>query len=237
MTTWSRKRVAAAWGVHAYTAMGLPLALAQIWALQAGDVQLFWILQWTAVFVDATDGGLARAARVKDVVPAFDGRKLDDIVDFLTFSLIPALALPALGLVPYSWRWLAVVPILASGYGFCQERAKTDTSFVGFPSYWNILLFYLWILQASPVTTAVSVVALAIMVFVPLHYIYPTRAPLLKRVTITAGYLWGFAILAAAAWPTASWARPLAWASIAYPVYYVVLSGYHHRQITRRAVH
>ncbi len=237
MTTWSRKRVAAAWGVHAYTALGLPLALAQIWALQAGDVQLFWILQWTAVFVDATDGGLARAVRVKDVVPAFDGRKLDDIVDFLTFSLIPALALPALGLVPDAWRWLAAVPILASGYGFCQERAKTDTSFVGFPSYWNILLFYLWILQASAVTTAVSVVALAIMVFVPLHYIYPTRAPLLKRVTIGAGYLWAFAILGAAARPMASWARPLAWASIAYPVYYVVLSGYHHLQITRRAVH
>jgi phosphatidylcholine synthase len=32
----------------------------------------------------------------------------------------------------------------ASAYGFCQLDAKTgDHFFLGFPSYWNILAFYL----------------------------------------------------------------------------------------------
>ena len=46
--------------------------------------------------------------------------------------------------------WL-LVPLLASAYGFCQVEAKTDDHyFLGFPSYWNIVAFYLYVLRLPP---------------------------------------------------------------------------------------
>src|ERR1043165_1101811 len=37
---------------------------------------------------------------------------------------------------------------LASAYGFSQTNAKTDDGFfLGFPSYWNIVAFYLYVLR------------------------------------------------------------------------------------------
>jgi phosphatidylcholine synthase len=233
MAAYSRARRAAAWSVHAYTATGLPMAIGQVWALERGDSRTFWLLQCLALLVDATDGMLARAVEVKKVVPSFDGRKLDDIVDFLTFSFLPALALVGLGLVPEQWWPVCALPVLASGYGFCQDRAKTEDSFVGFPSYWNIVLFYLWLLEASAVATVAVVVALSVLVFVPIHYVYPTRAPYLRRITVSLGFAWGAVIAVLAAAPGAPWARAVAWGSLAYPVYYTVLSGFHHVRVTR----
>ena len=43
--------------------------------------------------------------------------------------------------------WLLWLPLLASAYGFSQVNAKTpDGFFLGFPSYWNIIAFYLYVL-------------------------------------------------------------------------------------------
>ena len=43
---------------------------------------------------------------------------------------------------------LAGAPVLASAYGFSQTEAKTeDGYFLGFPSYWNIVAFYIYVLR------------------------------------------------------------------------------------------
>lgn len=230
-TTYSTGRRAAAWGVHLYTAMGLPLNLLGAWALMEGDARTFFLSQMAAIFVDGTDGFMARAVEVKKVVPEFDGRRLDDIVDFLTFTFMPALALPALGLIPQSWGWFAAVPVLASAYGFCQERAKTDQSFVGFPSYWNLVLIYLFVLGASPTFTVVLFSVLAILVFVPIHYVYPTRTLLWRPVTLALGCIWAL-LLTFVCWDvTHPWAVPVAWASLTYVAYYLVVSALNHRRM------
>jgi phosphatidylcholine synthase len=231
----TRARRTAAWGVHLYTALGLPLALAQLAALMHGDAQRFFLLNAAAVFVDATDGAMARAVRVKEVLPEFDGRKLDDIIDFLTFAFLPGVAVVALGLIPPSAAAAVCVPVMASGYGFAQERAKTDDSFVGFPSYWNIVVFYLWVLEARSAVVLVTLLTLSALVFVPFHYVYPTRASLWKPATLALGYLWGGVTMALAAAPHATWSRPVALASLAYPAYYTALSAIHHRRVRRRA--
>ena len=103
-------------------------------ALANGDAKLFFLTNMAAVFVDSTDGTLARAVNVKKVLPQFDGRRLDDLVDFLIFAFLPSLSLVAFNMLPEGLSLLAVAPLLASGYGFCQEAAKTDDAFVGFPS-------------------------------------------------------------------------------------------------------
>jgi len=50
-----------------------------------------------------------------------------------------------------------LMPLLASGFN--QTDARTDESFGGFPSYWNIVVFYCYVLGF-----------LARTVIVPIHY-------------------------------------------------------------------
>jgi len=226
-------RRAVAWAVHAYTALGLPLALWATVALHRGEVRTFFLTLCAAVFVDATDGFLARAVRVKEVLPAFDGRRLDDIVDFITFVFLPAMAIVRFGLFPAGWEIAAAVPLLASAYGFCQERAKTDESFVGFPSYWNIGVLYLVALGTDPWTNLGIITFFAALVFVPVHYVYPTRTRMLRPVTIALGYVWGALMVVLSLDVTAPWARTLALGSLFYPAYYFLLSGLHHARVAR----
>ena len=46
---------------------------------------------------------LARLARVKEATPRFDGARLDDIVDYLTFVFVPVLLLYRAGELPAQW--------------------------------------------------------------------------------------------------------------------------------------
>ena len=74
---------------------------------------------------------------------------MDDIVDYLNFVIVPCVFMAAAGnvLSPY---WVAL-PALASAFGFSQKEAKTDDDFfLGFPSYWNVLAFYLWLFELTP---------------------------------------------------------------------------------------
>ncbi|HET9269398.1 MAG TPA: CDP-alcohol phosphatidyltransferase family protein, partial [Vicinamibacterales bacterium] len=144
--------MALAWLVHLYTASGFVLAFLAAQAAIDHDFRAAFLYLFAQVLVDATDGALARAARVSERLPWFSGSKLDDLVDYLTYVFVPALIV---------WRgllvvdpWTTVVPsamLLASGYGFSHMNAKTsDHFFTGFPSYWNIVVAYLFVLQLPP---------------------------------------------------------------------------------------
>ena len=86
-----------AWLVHIYTASGAVLAFAGAWGVVHGRDRLALAAMFTATIVDATDGMLARRARVKEVLPAIDGARIDDLVDYLTFVFLPLLLLEAAG--------------------------------------------------------------------------------------------------------------------------------------------
>jgi len=235
MTTYRLRHRAVAWGVHLYTALGLPLAFAGVVALYAGNVPLFLTILWVTTFIDATDGVLARRVRVKEVLPRFDGRRLDDIVDYLTFVFLPALALPVLGLLPPGWELVALLPLLSSGYGFAQDNAKTEDAFVGFPSYWNVIVIYLYVMDASPLVTTIVITVLAVLVFVPIHYLYPSRTRFLRKTTFAIGIPWGLVFLALCLMPEAPWAKQVALGTMVFPVYYLVGSLLHHRRIHAEA--
>lgn len=227
-STGKRRHQAAAWGVHLYTALGLPLAFLAAVALAKQDAELFFLCLWTTTVIDATDGTLARRLRVREILPTFDGRKLDDIVDYLTFVFLPVLALPALQILPPGQEWLAVFPLVASAYGFCQEKAKTQESFVGFPSYWNIVVLYLYVLDPPGAVSAAILLVLSILVFVPIHYLYPSKAKLLRPVTVVFGSLWALALIPVCLAPNEPWAKQVTLYSLAFPAYYFVLSLVHH---------
>jgi phosphatidylcholine synthase len=216
----------AAWGVHLLTASGAPAGLLAVLAAVRGDVDVaFWWMTYTIV-VDAVDGTLARAVGVKQVLPAVDGARLDDCVDYFTYVLVPAIFLVVVpGILPPGVAVpVAAAVCIASGYGFAQTAAKTaDHFFTGFPSYWNVVAFYLWALGWPPALNAALLVLFAIAVFVPIRYVYPSRTTTLRGLTVGLGLAWG-AMLAWAIAHVDDVPRTLVVVSLFYPIYYVALS-------------
>src|SRR5262245_66516026 len=82
-----------AWLVHLYTATGVLAAFFGTLAVFDGRYRAAFFWMAGATVVDATDGILARLASVKERTPTFDGARLDDIVDYLTFVFLPVLLL------------------------------------------------------------------------------------------------------------------------------------------------
>src|SRR5262245_59441482 len=143
-----RLRQVLAWCVHGYTALGLVAAAIIAVLVVRGDAEAFhqaFALMFVATLIDATDGPLARLVGVKEVLPGFDGRRLDDLIDFLTYTCLPLLLIWRAELLPGGQEWWLLLPLLASAYGFSQANAKTDDGFfLGFPSYWNLVAFYMY---------------------------------------------------------------------------------------------
>jgi phosphatidylcholine synthase len=218
-------RRAAAWAVHAYTASGAVIAMLAFVA--AAEHRFADVFRWLglALFIDCTDGTLARAADVKRVVPQYDGARLDDIVDYMTYVVVPIFLLHQAGLLPPAWaNWIAAAPLFASAYGFCRSDAKTeDHYFRGFPSYWNVVALYAYALQTSPAVTAAWVLVLSALVFAPLKFLYPSRAPHFRTSSIALGAVWG-AVMVYAIWTLPETPSLLVWASLAYPIYYCAMS-------------
>lgn len=224
-------RKVAAWAVHLYTALGLPLALFSFVALNHGFTQFCFLFLCAACFIDATDGALARLVRVKEVLPGFDGGRLDDIVDFLNFVFVPMMVLDSQGLLSEEWEYVVLVPLMASGYGFSQASAKTDDSFVGFPSYWNVVVLYLWLLRPPDSVSLSILLSLSVLIFVPIHFVYPSRTLFLRPVTIVLGSVWSATLVGLCLWPFETWSRNVALVSLLYPAYYFVISFIHHLRV------
>ncbi|MDP9398205.1 MAG: CDP-diacylglycerol O-phosphatidyltransferase [Actinomycetota bacterium] len=222
-----RLRLAGA-AVHLYTASGSVLALLVVIAALDGDaVRALW-LSLVALVIDGTDGMLARRLRVRETIPEFDGARLDDIVDYLTYVFAPVLLLWTGGYLPAgaAGAVLAALPLLSSSYQFCRVDAKTtDHFFFGFPSYWNVVAFYVVVLGLGPVVTGGILLLCSVLVFVPIRYLYPSRTQAFRRTTLllTAGWLGTYVVLLL----QVPEPHPVAVAlSLAYLVYYGGLSGY-----------
>ena len=214
-----------AWAVHAYTATGALAAFFGTLAVFEGRYRAAFLWMVFATFVDASDGVLARLARVKEALPGFDGARLDDIVDYLTFVFLPILLLFHAGALPERWGLVvAAAVLLSSAYGFASLDAKTeDYFFTGFPSYWNIVAVYLYALRMPPAVNGAILLALAVLVFVRIGYVYPSRTPVLKRLTVVLGGIWGLMVIAIVVMLPGT-PRMLILISLFYPVYYTALS-------------
>ncbi|CAN5875375.1 hypothetical protein BH24ACI5_BH24ACI5_28750 [soil metagenome] len=201
---------------------------AAIFAIQGRFREAFLFLIASTV-VDATDGMLARRADIPAATPGFDGARLDDIVDYLTFVFVPMLILYLAGDLPEAWGfWVVAAVLLSSGYGFASLDAKTsDYFFTGFPSYWNIVALYLHAAGLPPQFNAVLLLALVGMVFVRIGYVYPSRTPVLRGVTTLLGAIWA-AMMLAVVWLLPDVPILLLAGSLFFPVYYTVLSFWLH---------
>jgi phosphatidylcholine synthase len=187
------------WSIHAFTASGAFVGLLALLAIYHHRLlSALWLMS-AAVLIDAVDGMFARKVRIKEVVPEIDGALLDNIVDFVNYTIVPCFFLMVTPLLPAYWCLLSVMAItFSSAYQFTQVDAKTnDHFFKGFPSYWNIAVFYLFFWQMSPVTNMIILLVLAVLSFVPIKYVYPSRVDylsenkLLRSAMVVLTICWG----------------------------------------------
>lgn len=229
----SRQRRIAAWLVHLFTASGAVFGLFALWFIHLGGIlEAFWLMS-AAVLVDSVDGILARRAQTKIAAPKVDGALLDNLIDFVTYVIVPAFFLLATERLPDNWGLFGTsIMVLASAYQFTQPEAKTDDHFFkGFPSYWNIVIFYIFLWQLSPWLNLAIILTLSILVFVPIKYVYPSRLDYLSpNPWVRRGML-----LATLVWAVASaimlWIYPVTniWLiviSLGYALLYIVMSVY-----------
>jgi len=214
------RRVLLAWGVHLLTASGAVVGAAALAAVAGGGFSAAALWMLVALAIDSVDGSLARAVGVKEAVPRIDGRRLDDVVDFLNYAIVPAVFMLAAGslLAP---GWIAV-PILASAYQFSQVEAKTeDDYFLGFPSYWNVVAIYLWLIGIGPALGTAIVGLFGVLAFVPLKYLYPSHMGVGRRAMAIASLVWIIALAAACAWPEPAARWRLAEVTLVLPAGYL----------------
>jgi phosphatidylcholine synthase len=228
-----------AWSVHLYTAMGAVAAAVMCVLLVRGGAAAFrgtFLLMLIASLIDATDGTFARRVRVKEVLPGFDGRRLDDLVDWLTYTCLPLMLIWRAEILPAGQEAWLIVPLLASLYGFCQVSIKTDDGyFLGFPSLWNIVAFYLYVADLPGWAALTVVLVLSALTFVPSRYLYPSSRPgLINKISnIGAAFwsvllLWVFWLLPNDSLPghrvTSGFTKGLVLASAIYPIWYMAAS-------------
>ena len=191
-----------AYAAHAFTASGAVFALlALLAALDGAWSELFvWLV--IAFVVDGVDGALARRTDVVTHAPIIDGVLLDLVIDFLTYVVIPVVALLRAGLLDEVLGLVtAVVMVFASALYFADTRMKTpDRSFSGFPAAWNMIALVVFVTRPDPTLLLGVVVVLTVAMFLPVKFIHPVRTERWRSVSLPIAVAWtalaGWAALA-----------------------------------------
>ena len=228
---------ARAYAVHLLTASGIVAAFFAVAELldDAPDERVVFAWLIVAVVIDAVDGPLARAWEAKRFAADIDGRTIDDIVDYLTFTFIPLLLVWRMGWVPFApgfagGTWI-LPALLASLLGFAHVGAKDEAAgyFRGFPSYWNIAAFYAGLAshglgEAGQWLNGAVMLALAALTVSPVRFIYPNLAPRPWKLPVMVGAAAWAAVLLGMLLVYRAVPGWVVWASLIYPLFYAALS-------------
>jgi phosphatidylcholine synthase len=182
----------AAFGVHVFTAIGAVLGFQALIEASAQRWEACFAWLGAALLVDGLDGPMARRVGVAEKLPRFSGERLDLIIDYLTYVVVPAYIVHQAGLVPAALAPAAAAIILVSSlFHFIDRDSKTkDGFFVGFPAVWNIVALYLFIFQVPPALAFAAIALLAILTFFPFKWIHPVRVQFLRPVTFVVLGAW-----------------------------------------------
>jgi phosphatidylcholine synthase len=190
-----------AFSIHVLTACGAAFALLALIAAVAEDWSTMFGWLGVALIVDAVDGPLARALNVSKFAPRWSGDVLDLVVDFTTYVFVPAYAIVNATLMPKDWSVAAGIAMVVTGALYFADRdMKTaENYFRGFPAVWNLIAFYLLLVQPPPLAVAAIVAAFAILTFVPVRFVHPLRVQRLRWLTLAALVAWA-ALASVALW-------------------------------------
>jgi len=222
-----------AYAVHAFTASGAAIGTLALYTIYTKDFHTTFLLMAANLIVDGIDGTLARKFKIKESGVKIDGELLDNIIDFLTWTVVPSFILLTTNLLPEALKIPIIIAItMSSAYQFSQTDAKTsDHFFKGFPDYWNLLVFYLFLTGTSPLTNAILCILCVILTFVPIKYIYNsrpefvTKSKLGQKIVFYSAAVWFIGVFYLLfTFPTPN---PLIlWSTIIYGAIYVLISIY-----------
>lgn len=222
-----------AFSVHMLTASGSFLAfLGVVAAAENRFVDMFWWLG-LALVVDGIDGPIARKVRVKEVLPNWSGDTLDNIIDYVTYVLLPAFALYQSGMIGEPWSFVAAgLIVVSSAIYYADMGMKTDEYFFsGFPVVWNMVIFTLFVIDASAVTALIVVLLSVFLTFLPIHFLHPVRVKRLRPLNLTVFFLWcgfaGYALLQSSDAPGQPFNAPtwVVWGTILSGLYLYVIGA------------
>lgn len=186
-------RVVAAWAVHLFTLTGAAWAALAVLALHAGDIKLMWLWLGIANVVDAIDGTFARAANVRKYAPGFDGAILDNIVDYLTWTFIPAVFMyKYIDFGSHTMALIAMIFVVTSScFCYCNVGLKTeDNYFMGFPAAWNVVALIMWLLNTGAGVNMALTLILGVLTLAPIAFVHPFRVRWMMPLNIAAVALW-----------------------------------------------
>ncbi|MEZ5811518.1 MAG: phosphatidylcholine/phosphatidylserine synthase [Rhizobiaceae bacterium] len=190
---------AKAFSVHLLTASGSFLAfLSLVAASEERWAAMFWWLG-LALLVDGIDGPIARRLHVKRVLPTWSGDMLDNIIDYVTYVLLPAFALYQRGFMGEGLSFLsAAIIVVSSAIYYADTGMKTEENFFkGFPVVWNMVVFTLFVIEPGEYLSFSVVVIAAILSFTPVHFLHPVRVIRLRPLNLGLFLLWcGLAVVA-----------------------------------------
>ncbi|HEX2148515.1 MAG TPA: phosphatidylcholine/phosphatidylserine synthase, partial [Pseudorhizobium sp.] len=168
--------------------------LAFLGVVAAGEnrfVDMFWWLG-LALFVDGIDGPIARKVKVREVLPNWSGDTLDNIIDYVTYVLLPAFALYQSGMIGQPWSFFAAgLIVISSAIYYADTGMKTEEYFFsGFPVVWNMVIFTLFVIQASETTAFIVVIVSVVLTFLPINFLHPVRVQRLRPLNLGVFLLW-----------------------------------------------
>ncbi len=183
---------AKAFSVHLLTASGSFLAfLSLVAASEQRWTAMFWWLGM-ALLVDGIDGPIARKLHVKHVLPTWSGDLLDNIIDYVTYVLIPAFALYQRGFMGEGLSFAsAAIIVVSSAIYYADTGMKTKENFFkGFPVVWNMIVFTLFVIEPGEMLSFGVVVIAAILSFTPVYFLHPVRVQRLRNLNLGIFLLW-----------------------------------------------
>ena len=215
---------AAGFSVHLFTASGGAVAVLALYAAIERNFAACFAWLGVAFFIDGIDGTLARAARVHVTAASIDGAILDLVIDFLTYVLVPVVALWRSDLMPTEASfWIGLVVTIASALYFADTRMKTDDLwFRGFPATFNILVLYLFVLRPPWLVSAFLLLSASALMFTPIVFVHPLRVARVRGLTIAMTFAW-FALAAIAIFDKLAPPAWVGWGLIATAAYFLSL--------------
>lgn len=191
-TEYSFGQKTAAWAVHAFTASGIVAGFWAIVSAAEGNFSMAFAMLILTVIIDGVDGTFARLCKVTEVLPDVSGKTMDYVIDFATYAIIPAFIIYQADLIPADLRlWAASIILIVSSLYYGKEgMVSNDMYFVGFPVMWNLVAFYLYYVTDLPLMgNFVLVVIFAVLHFVPIKYLYPSRTKKFMKMNILASLI------------------------------------------------
>jgi phosphatidylcholine synthase len=183
--------------VHILTASG---AVCGLLALHhAVDHEWKQVFLWlgVAAIIDAVDGPLARKVQVEQSLPRFSGARLDLVVDYFNYCVVPAFIVWESGLAGEGFGLFAgSVILLSSLFHFADSNSKTkDGFFVGFPTLWNVVCLYFFVFDLGSALVLPIILSLAAATFIPMKWVHPVRVQRWRGLTMAIMLVWALAAL------------------------------------------